>query len=53
MIYIAPDFTAETTNGAISLDDWNQGSWAEFFSHISRRGLSVLMIGMLGAGPIA
>lgn len=30
---IAPDFTADTTDGEISLHDWKRGSWAVFFSH--------------------
>jgi alkyl hydroperoxide reductase subunit AhpC len=30
---VAPDFTAETTDGEISFHDWKQGSWAVFFSH--------------------
>jgi alkyl hydroperoxide reductase subunit AhpC len=30
---IAPDFTADTTDGEISFHDWKQGSWAVFFSH--------------------
>jgi len=28
-----PDFTAETTNGAISFHDWIGDQWAFFFSH--------------------
>lgn len=30
---VAPDFTAETTEGTIGFHDWKQGSWAVFFSH--------------------
>ena len=30
---IAPDFTAETTEGTISFHDWKAGSWTVFFSH--------------------
>ena len=30
---IAPDFTAETTEGKIKLHDYIEGSWAVFFSH--------------------
>jgi alkyl hydroperoxide reductase subunit AhpC len=30
---IAPDFTAETTEGTISLHEWLGGSWGVFFSH--------------------
>lgn len=29
----APDFTAETTEGAISFHDWKSGKWAVLFSH--------------------
>jgi len=29
----APDFKADTTEGAISFHDWKDGSWAVFFSH--------------------
>lgn len=30
---LAPDFTAETTQGTIKFHDWAQGSWVVFFSH--------------------
>jgi alkyl hydroperoxide reductase subunit AhpC len=30
---IAPDFTADTTDGEMSFHDWKNGSWAVFFSH--------------------
>jgi alkyl hydroperoxide reductase subunit AhpC len=30
---VAPDFTAETTDGEISFHEWKEGSWAVFFSH--------------------
>jgi alkyl hydroperoxide reductase subunit AhpC len=30
---IAPDFTAETTEGTISLHEWLGGSWGVFFSN--------------------
>jgi len=30
---IAPDFTADSTEGTISFHDWKAGSWAVFFSH--------------------
>ncbi len=30
---IAPDFTADTTEGTISFHDWKSGAWAILFSH--------------------
>ena len=30
---IAPDFTAQTTEGPLSFQDWKDGSWTVLFSH--------------------
>ncbi len=30
---IAPDFTADTTQGVLSFHDWKEGTWAVLFSH--------------------
>jgi alkyl hydroperoxide reductase subunit AhpC len=30
---VAPDFTAETTEGTLTFHDWKSGSWAVLFSH--------------------
>ena len=30
---VAPDFTAETTEGTVSFHDWKDGNWTVLFSH--------------------
>ena len=30
---VAPDFSAETTQGTVNFHDWKQGKWAVLFSH--------------------
>src|SRR5512132_3685727 len=30
---VAPDFTAETTQGTVHFHDWKKGKWAVLFSH--------------------